>query len=59
MFKVYNKQEYLHTALKCGEVVWERGLLKKGCGLCHGTAGNAYTFLTLFQLTKVIIEILI
>ena len=37
--------------MRCGEVVWERGLAKKGCGLCHGTAGNGFTFLQLFRLT--------
>ena len=42
---------YLVAAESCGETVWERGLLKKGYGLCHGAAGNAYTFLQLYQLT--------
>ena len=36
---------------KCGEVIWERGLLLKGLGLCHGTAGNAYSLLSLYQST--------
>lgn len=44
-------KKYLDAALRCGEVVWERGLLRKGYGLCHGTAGNGYTFLQLFRLT--------
>lgn len=35
----------------CGEVVWERGLLLKGYSLCHGVAGNGYTFLQLYRLT--------
>lgn len=26
-------------------VVWKRGLLRKGVGLCHGISGNAYTLL--------------
>ncbi|XP_011496801.1 PREDICTED: lanC-like protein 1 [Ceratosolen solmsi marchali] len=51
-YEIFNKEQYLRTALECGEVVWKRGLLKKGCGMCHGVAGNAYTFLSLFQLTK-------
>jgi len=41
----------LSVALKCGEAVWERGILKKGYGICHGVAGNAYTFLGLFKQT--------
>lgn len=43
--------QYLEEALQCGEVVWHRGLLKKGYGLCHGAAGNAYAFLALYKLT--------
>ncbi|KAK3248405.1 hypothetical protein CYMTET_42130 [Cymbomonas tetramitiformis] len=39
------------AALKAGEVVWERGVILKGTGLCHGVAGNAYAFLTLYRLT--------
>ena len=40
------------AAVKAGEVVWERGLLLKGLGLCHGIAGNAYAFLTLWRFTR-------
>jgi hypothetical protein len=32
-----------------GELVWQAGPLKKGAGLCHGTAGNAYAFLYLHK----------
>jgi len=35
----------------CAKVLWRRGLLRKGYGLCHGVAGNAYGFLTAYQLT--------
>lgn len=55
LFKVFKNERYLNTAVQCGEVIWQRGLLKKGCGICHGVAGNAYSFLSLFQLTKVIV----
>jgi hypothetical protein len=30
-----------------GELTWRAGPLLKGAGLCHGTAGNAYAFLSL------------
>jgi hypothetical protein len=30
-----------------GELVWEAGPLRKGYGLCHGTAGNGCAFLAL------------
>ncbi|KAF6024460.1 LANCL2 [Bugula neritina] len=38
--------------MACGDVVWKRGLLRKGYGICHGVAGNAYTFLSLYKLSK-------
>ena len=31
-------------------VIWPRGLLRKGVGLCHGISGNAYTLLALSEL---------
>merc|ERR1712178_473387 len=39
------------AALQSAEVVWQRGVILKGNGLCHGICGNAYSFLTLFRLT--------
>jgi len=34
-----------------GELVWEAGPLRKGVGLCHGTAGNGCAFLALHTRT--------
>ncbi|GAB0090335.1 LanC-like protein 3 homolog [Sergentomyia squamirostris] len=34
------------------ELVWKKGLLRKGPSICHGVAGNGYVFLLLYQLTK-------
>jgi hypothetical protein len=34
-----------------GELTWRAGPLRKGPGLCHGTAGNAYAFLALHRRT--------
>lgn len=34
-----------------GEMTWLAGPLRKGSGLCHGTAGNGYAFLKLFRRT--------
>lgn len=50
-WQLYGDKRYLDAAVKCGEVVWKRGLLRKGYGLCHGVAGNAFTFLQLYRLT--------
>jgi hypothetical protein len=36
---------------EAGEAIWQAGPLTKGYGLCHGTAGNGYAFLKLFQRT--------
>jgi len=36
---------------ECAKVLWNRGLLRKGYGICHGVAGNAYGFLTAYQVT--------
>jgi lantibiotic modifying enzyme len=34
-----------------GQATWNAGPLSKGYGLCHGTAGNGYAFLKLYQRT--------
>ncbi len=38
-------------ALAGGELTWRAGPLAKGANLCHGTAGNGYAFLALFDRT--------
>jgi hypothetical protein len=38
-------------ALAAGELTWRAGPLRKGPGLCHGTAGNGFAFLKLHELT--------
>ena len=37
--------------LAAGETIWAAGPLAKGCGVCHGTAGNGYSFLKLYRRT--------
>lgn len=39
-------------ALAGGELTWHAGPLVKGASLCHGTAGNGYAFLALFNRTN-------
>jgi hypothetical protein len=34
-----------------GELTWQAGPLRKGASLCHGTGGNGYAFLKLFERT--------
>lgn len=50
-FLIFREQKYLDACLKCGELVWKFGLLRKGPGICHGIAGNGYVFLLLYRLT--------
>jgi hypothetical protein len=38
-------------AVAGGELTWRAGPLRKGGGLCHGTAGNGYAFLALLRRT--------
>jgi lantibiotic modifying enzyme len=37
--------------LEGGELTWAAGPLRKGAGLCHGTAGNGFALLKLFART--------
>lgn len=47
----WKEDKYLRSCLKCGHLVWIKGLLKKGPGICHGVAGSGYVFLLLYRLT--------
>ena len=38
--------------IEAGEATWAAGPLKKGANLCHGTGGNGYAFLRLFERTQ-------
>ena len=51
-YLVFNEAKYLNAALRCGDCVWEKGLLKKGPGICHGVAGSGYVFLLLYRMTN-------
>ena len=43
--------EHERLLLAGGELTWRAGPLAKGANLCHGTAGNGYAFLALFDRT--------
>ncbi|KAG8139565.1 hypothetical protein E2320_002330 [Naja naja] len=51
-YTVFKEDKYLKDAMECSDVIWQRGLLRKGYGICHGTAGNGYSFLSLYHLTQ-------
>ncbi len=44
-------EELTELLVAGGELTWQAGPLAKGAGLCHGTAGNGYAFLKLFERT--------
>ena len=43
--------EHERLMLAGGELTWHAGPLTKGANLCHGTGGNGYAFLALFERT--------
>lgn len=44
--QVYGDEHYQQLAQTLADsVVWKRGLLRKGVGLCHGISGSAYAIL--------------
>mmetsp|Transcript_18950 Transcript_18950/g.39076 ORF Transcript_18950/g.39076 Transcript_18950/m.39076 type:complete len:475 (+) Transcript_18950:18-1442(+) len=52
-FEVYNNLQFLERAeVIAHKVLCRRGLIRKGVGLCHGIAGNAYCFLSLYRARK-------
>ncbi len=44
-------EELTELLVAGGELTWRAGPLKKGANLCHGTGGNGYAFLKLFERT--------
>uniref|UniRef100_A0A336MBR5 LanC-like protein 3 homolog n=1 Tax=Culicoides sonorensis TaxID=179676 RepID=A0A336MBR5_CULSO len=51
-YLIFNEEKYLDGCKKCAENIWNKGLLFKGPGICHGIAGNGYAFLMMFRLTR-------
>jgi lantibiotic modifying enzyme len=45
-------EQLTELLLAGGELTWRAGPLEKGANLCHGTAGNGYAFLKLFERTS-------
>lgn len=51
-YQLFGEVAYLEAARRAAEHVWRFGLLRKGSGICHGIAGNAYSFLALHRVTS-------
>ena len=52
MYEIYEDNRWKEKALACGDVIWTRGLLKKGVGLCHGISGGGIAMLKLYQISN-------
>ena len=50
--ELFPNNDYKTVAIKCYQCLWERGLLYKGNGVCHGMAGTCYPLMKLYQFTK-------
>lgn len=50
-YLVFKEEKYLNSCRKMADLIWKKGLLKKGPGICHGVAGNGYVFLLMYRLT--------
>lgn len=51
-YLIFREDQYLVAARKAANLVWKKGLLFKGPGICHGVAGNGYVFLIMHRLTS-------
>jgi hypothetical protein len=51
-YTVFKDEKFMKIMLKCGETIWERGLLKKGNGICHGIVGNSYALFKIYSITN-------
>ncbi|KAG5678731.1 hypothetical protein PVAND_008379 [Polypedilum vanderplanki] len=51
-FLIFKEEKYLQVVVRAGDLIWNKGLLRKGPSICHGVAGNGYVFLLLYRLTN-------
>ena len=43
------RYQLLDAACRAGQLTWEKGLLLRGNGLCHGISGNGYVLNNLYR----------
>lgn len=46
------EERYLAAARRSADAIWQRGLLRKGPGICHGVAGSGLAQLVMYRHTK-------
>lgn len=49
---IFREEKYLMACQRAADLVWQKGLLFKGPGICHGVAGNGYVSLVMYRFTK-------
>ncbi|KAI9583955.1 lanC-like protein 3 homolog [Glossina fuscipes] len=50
-YLIFKEDKYIQALRRSSDLVWNKGFLRKGPGICHGVAGNGYVFLLLYRLT--------
>ena len=50
--ELFPSNNFIDVAKKSNKSLWERGILYKGNGLCHGMSGTCYALIKLYQYTK-------
>ena len=48
-YDYFGEEFFLRKALKAAELVWKRGILRKGNTLCHGLTGNVYPLFAVYR----------
>ena len=51
-YLLWKEPKYLESVIRSGELMWRKGLLRKGSEICHGVSENGYVFLLLYRLTQ-------
>jgi len=50
-YEYYMEERFLVAAEKAGELVFTKGIIRKGNSLCHGIPGNVYPLFALYKVT--------
>jgi len=51
-YQYFLDENILSSLINAGEVIWRKGLIKKGNSVCHGIIGNGMIFFELYKLTQ-------
>lgn len=51
-YLLFKEEKYLIACHRAADLIWNKGLLRKGPSICHGIAGNGYVFLIMYRLTN-------